>query len=411
MRQTAAKPFPLDLADRCVKCGLCLPHCPTYQITENEAESPRGRIALMQGLATGLLEQSTKLESHLDGCLGCRACESVCPAEVPYGELIDQGRAQLLANREHSNPWEQALSRLLASRWPKRIAAHFLWLYQRIGVQWLVRKSHILGHSRLARLEAYLPQIPRPVSAKSTDTQTDSSKGTVALFTGCVSEWLESDVLRDAVALLNACGFDVDVPSRQGCCGALAQHNGDLETSKKCADNNIGAFDGDYVGIVGIASGCTSMLAEYPLVTDNSETLSKLTQDISHFLLQHWSVEARFQSLDSKVAIHDPCSLKNVLRQTRSPYALLEKIPGLSISALDDNATCCGAAGSYFITQPDMADELGARKLAVIKKQAPDIIVTSNVGCGMQLKAQLKQAGIEIPVMHPISLLRRQLLT
>lgn len=392
-----------------MKCGLCLPHCPTYNLSQNEAQSPRGRIALMQGLASGLLEQSATVEQHLDQCLTCRACEPVCPAQVPYGELIDQGRALLQSNRRQvPAASSRLLTQLLSHTTLRRITGRLLWLYQCMGLQWLLRKTHLLGRGELARVEAFLPALPRPRLPSSGPTSV-KRRGRVALFTGCVSEWLESDVLADAVTLLQACGFDVEVPTDQGCCGALFQHQGQLQKSRQLAAQNLQAFSGEYLAILGTASGCTSMLAEYPLLTDKADNFSGLVQDINQFLLTHWPGELQLRELSAHVVIHDPCSLRNTLKTAQAPYQLLEKIPGMVISPLDDNATCCGAAGNYFITQAEMAEQLGAKKRQAVQRQQPDIVLSSNVGCSMQLKATINKTGLNIPVLHPISLLRQQL--
>ncbi len=410
MNQDATHTYPLDLADRCVKCGLCLPHCPTYQVTQNEAESPRGRIMLMQGLANGMLEPSGQLEKHLDQCLTCRACEVVCPADVPYGELIDQGRQMLSQQRINQPPMvSKLLTAVLISRSLRRLSGWGLWLYQRLGLQRLLRHSHLLGKTRLARLEYMLPTITRPGRPRPSTPR--RSVGRVALFTGCVSEWLEGGTLRDAVQVLNACGYEVDVPTSQGCCGALYQHNGDLSRAHTLGAQNLRAFAGNYEAIVGIASGCTAQLAEYDVMLKDGKTgeFSGKVFDISSFLAKSGIKKLTFRPLEARIAVHDPCTLRNVLRQQASVYDIIREIPGIDLKPLSDNSSCCGAAGNYFITQPEMADKLGEKKRQAIQTQAPDMVLTSNVGCAMQLKAQIKQAGLEIPVLHPVSLLRQQL--
>lgn len=395
----------LDLTDRCVKCGLCLPHCPTYELSQDEAESPRGRIALLQGMAAGMIQPSERLTDHIDGCLSCRSCETVCPAQVSYGEILDQGRAALNTARPQKRG--HSLLHWLASKRRRSLLKAAIWLYQKLGVQKLMRSLDLLGHGALARAERYIPETSYRRLPRSETTP--KVKGRVALFTGCASEVFDSALLQDAHSLLLACGYDVEVPKTQQCCGALYQHHGDNEKAQRLAQQNIAAFSGSFDAVVGTASGCTSMLREYSQITGQPEALEDLTQDISRFLLNHWNDDIKLHALPKRIAIHDPCTLKNVLRDADNPYQLLNKIPEASISALEENTRCCGAAGSYFLDQPETADQLGQQKLAAILKQQADIIVTSNIGCSMQLQAQLRKAGLTIPVMHPVSLLRQQL--
>lgn len=398
--------FPLELADRCVKCGLCLPHCPTYQLTEDEAESPRGRIALMQGLATNLLEPSARLQGHLDQCLSCRSCEVVCPADVPYGELIDQGRA-LVRRQSTTTAGTPLASRLFLSPVLRRLAMISLWLAQRLGLPQALQGLKLPGLQGLARQARYLPPIRRLRSPRT--QQPSEVRGRVALFTGCVSSVFEADVLQDAADLLAACGLNVRIPDSQGCCGAIYQHNGEPGRARTLAERNIAAFSGNYDVVTGIASGCTAMLREYPLVTGQAETFSRKLVDISQCLLDWWPDGLALQPLQARVAVHDPCTLKNVLKTSAAPYALLKKLPGLEVSALADNATCCGAAGDYFLRQAQMSDALGKKKRDALLEQQPDFVVTSNIGCAMQLRAQIRETGLAIEVLHPVSLLRRQL--
>ena len=240
---SAAAAFPLAEADLCVKCGLCLPHCPTYLDLRNEADSPRGRIALMQGLAMGAITQSASLEDHLDGCLSCRACEAVCPAKVPYGLLIDSGRAVLAQQRPARVRALAVLSGLLSRRSARRIVAALLRFYQRSGVQQLVRATHVLGHGNLARLEGLLPQIDA-VSTNPPMTSARSEPDEVLLFAGCIGDIAERRLRSDAARLFDACGYELRQPSAQTCCGALDQHGGRPAAAQRLARINLDAVTG-----------------------------------------------------------------------------------------------------------------------------------------------------------------------
>jgi glycolate oxidase iron-sulfur subunit len=204
-------------------------------------------------------------------------------------------------------------------------------------------------------------------------------------------------------------GIKADVPSGQGCCGALHQHNGFPLDAAKLAQNNLQAFAGSRP-IISSASGCGATLMEYPeLLGTSSTAFSKRVQDLSSFLLSQWPQDLALKPLQARVAIHTPCTMKNVVKGSDAIRALIEKIPGVEIVALDDKDRCCGAAGSYFITQPAMADQLLEAKLNMARMLAPDIILSSNIGCSLHLAAGLRRTGIKVELLHPVSLLARQL--
>lgn len=401
--------FPLADADLCVKCGLCLPHCPTYPLSQHEGDSPRGRIALMQGLALGTLPLTPKLEAHLDGCLGCRACESVCPAKVPYGRLIDAGRASLNELRPRRTRWARLLGYWLTHRDLRRTLGTLLWLYQACGLQALLRHLHLLGRGRLARLESLLPELPRvPYSARAVDP---AGNARVALFTGCVSDLADSATLAAAERLLHRLGVDTAVPADQGCCGALHQHAGLQDAARACALRNAEAFAGVDT-VLGTASGCTATLLDAPelLPSPQGQQFRAKVQDIHAFLLRHWRDDLVLQPLQARVAIHSPCTLRFVVGGEDAVAELLRRIPGIELVDLDRGNHCCGAAGSYFLTEPAAADRLLEPKLRAVEALHPDFIVSSNIGCSLHLAAGLRRRGLRAPeVLHPLALLARQL--
>jgi glycolate oxidase iron-sulfur subunit len=402
-------PFPLQAADQCVKCGMCLPHCPTYGVTRDEAESPRGRIALMQGLATGMLAPGPALERHLDGCLTCRACEVVCPAQVPYGRLIDAAREHLA----HGRPQRARLAALMAAvltrpalRW---LAALPLWLYRKSGLQRAVRNLGLLGHGRLARLESLLPEVQLPRLPRPSPYRLPRGEGEqIFLFANCTSPLAEPSALEAAVSLLEALGCTVAVPPAQTCCGALHQHAGMTPAARECARRNVAAFQGTGP-VAGIASGCTAQLLEYDALPGGAEAgaFARRVHDAGAFIAGHPQFpKLRFEALPARVLLHTPCTLRNVVKQPDAVRRLLERIPQLEIEALDE--ACCGAAGSYFLTQPDMADALLEPKLRRAREWRPDFLASSNVGCALHLAAGLRRAGLRARVLHPLELLARQ---
>lgn len=384
--------FPLELADRCVKCGLCLPHCPTYGVESVEGESPRGRIALMQGLAGGRLDADAALVRHLDRCLGCRACERACPAGVPYGELIDAGHALLVARGVRPPPLQRAFAMLLRQPLLLRLAA---WLGNLPGMR---RLAGALGGlpARAADLLPADARAPRTLRAAARN----GPAGRVQLFTGCVGAALDGVTLDDVRRALEAAGWRVESPRHQRCCGALDQHAGRAASAARLARNNLEAFAGD-APIVSCASGCSATLMDYErLAGAGGAALARRVVDPSELLAD--------ASLDlapgpyREVVLHVPCTQRNVTRTGDSVRRLLRRLPGVSFRELP--AGCCGAAGDSFLSQPELADALLEPLLHDLRRAPPDALVTSNIGCALHFKAGLARAGLDVTVLHPASL-------
>ncbi len=410
-------------ANRCVACGLCLPHCPTYRITLSEADSPRGRIALISGVASGRIPMNARFALHIDRCLTCRACEAVCPNHVAYGQLVDGARAVMTQSSSARDGQDAGIQksalRALAEKGfivkPARLDAlrPLLRLYQSSGLQTWVRKSRMLGKTKLAVLEAQLPPIGTPCSA-SNKTATSwqaiypasgNARGEVGLFLGCVARLADVVTLNAAIFVLNRLGYTVHVPPAQTCCGALHRHGGAMQTSIQLTQANMAAFAGlNLHAIISTASGCGAQLAEAPL------DFSAKVVDISVFLemAEGWN-EVAISPLPYKIIVHEPCSLRNVLRGAAHPYALLARIPGACIAPLAGNDQCCGAAGTYFLDQPKMAKALLDDKMIAVNESGGRYLATANVGCALYLASALRQAGSKIEVLHPVALLARQM--
>lgn len=388
---------------------MCLPHCPTYHLTRAETESPRGRISLIQGLSSGRLPYSPALAAHLDHCLACRACEAVCPSGVRYGEIIAGGRALLAEQREPAR-WSPRLARwagaIITDRRRLYRVGRVLRLMQLSGSQTLAR--HIGLRGRLARMATLLLPLPRITSWRDHYPARGEAHGEVALFIGCISDLAERAVLQTAAELLNRAAYGVHVPSAQTCCGALHLHHGDSATAAALARRNVAVFHQYKLdAIITVSSGCGATLGDY---ARNRHALGTPVRDISDFLNSvTWPTSLKFTPLPRKVAVHDPCTLTHVLRQNKAPYALLARIPEIELIPLPDNRRCCGAAGSYMLTEPAMADALRAEKITALAALKPDILVTSNIGCALHLRAGIAAARLNIEVLHPIELLARQL--
>lgn len=405
----SARPFPLAKADLCVKCGLCLPHCPTYQETRHEADSPRGRIMLMQGMASGMVEHSASLQAHLDGCLSCRSCESVCPAKVPYGELIDAGREMLATHQAHAPLLTRMLAPWLVSASLRRIARTLLMIYQRSGLHALVAASGLL---RVGKLGRWLSLVPATSTRIKAGTHQAPPRGQrVQLFRGCVGEIADSASLQAMQTLLERCGFEVDAPASQTCCGALHQHAGDPQRANALAMQNEQAFAGG-APILYAASGCGATLKEYGRGSVGSTAFAQRVRDPHRFLLDHWPADVQLRPLDATIAVHLPCTQRNVTGDGDAISALLRKIPGARVVPLDLQHNCCGAAGTYFVSQPEMADRLLEHKLDALAATKPDYVVSSNIGCSLHLTAGLRRRGVKAPaspaLLHPLALLAQQ---
>lgn len=408
--------FPLADADRCVKCGLCLPHCPTYRETRHEADSPRGRIALMQGLATRLVSNTVSLRRHLDGCLSCRACEPVCPAKVPYGRLIDAGRAELARRDPRRTRLTRWLGRWLVSATGRRVLRGLLALYRGLGVQALVRRTGLLGRARLARLESLIPE-PAPLGGLAqastswcADPVVAANPLRAAIFAGCVTDVVEREALAAATTLVGACGWQVVEAPGQTCCGALHLHGGLPGEARTLATRNLAAFAG-IERVITTASGCAVPLREVSQLLDGAgaRDFGRRVEDVHAFVLREGSA-LNFAPLPARVAVHLPCTLRNVLKGGSALFELLGRIPEAEIVDLDPSGACCGAAGTYFLTQPEMADRLLQPKLDALEKLAPDLLVSANVGCTLHLAAGLRRSGLTTPpVVHPALLLARLL--
>lgn len=400
-------------ASQCVKCGACIPHCPTYALNPIEGESPRGRIALMQGLTSDQLVPNQTLQSHLYHCLSCRACERVCPTGVPFGSIMDKTR-QILHDSspiQAANPPKLILKLSQSSTWQTCLAT-FLWLYQRSGLQKLARLSHFFGLKKLKRLESLLPKHIQVSLWKKHYPPAIASRGTVQLFLGCMSNTFDRRTIAASIQLLNAWGYSVEIPRQQTCCGALYLHAGQFQQALENKNTNIQAFASPEasVPIITVGSGCQTTLKDYAHTSnENDSDFSKRTTDICAFLHQSPLPEGlEWKPFPKKVLLHTPCTMKNIIKTGHTVAALLERLPNIRLTQLN-HPFCCGAAGMNMIVNESSAEQLADRLLANIEKEMPDIIVTSNIGCMMHLQRKLLAAKHKIPILHPAALLAEQL--
>ena len=405
----------------CIHCGLCLSSCPTYLETGNENDSPRGRIYLMRAVQAGRIPLEGPAVRHIDRCLGCRACEAACPSGVDYGYLLEHTREHI--DTRYRRPLHQRLLRsLFINRvfpFPSRLRLALL----------PVRLI------RLLRIESALPKFLRdtlalvpsesPPGAKGSGpdvtptSRTDrNTPGRVGFIQGCVMSVLFRETNRASVALLNRAGYDVVTPRTQICCGALYAHGGRLEQARESARTNIQAFSGHNLDAVIInAAGCGSTLKEYgallandPVWAERARQFSDKVHDLTEWLAERagsapevsrGNSQAPADSHRARVTYHDACHLAHPQGVTRQPRDLIRAVAGDRFMEMAESDVCCGSAGSYNLTEPEMAERLQKRKIGNILKTNAEIVVTTNPGCLLQIRAGLAKAGAEhIRVLH-----------
>lgn len=421
-------PPPAELIDACVHCGFCLATCPSYRVIGKETDSPRGRIYLMDGINTREIDLSPNVVEHFDSCLGCLACVTACPSGVQYDQLIRATRAQV--ERNHPRSFLDQLLRQFIFRvfpYPDRLRLLLspLWLYQKTGLQSLVRSSGLLRllPSRLRGMESIMPplngasftdRLPGVVAAQG------KKRYRVGVIMGCVQRVFQPQVNEATVAVLAANGCEVVIPKDQGCCGALSCHQGQEVQGQDLARQMIDRFGDLHLDYVIInAAGCGHTLKEYghllqddPEYKDKAQKFVKQVKDIHEFLAEV-GMTAQLHPIGTnpvKVVYQDACHLLHGQKISLQPRLLLKQIPGLQLAEIVDSALCCGSAGVYNILQPQVAEELGTQKVNNLLAPEPDLIASPNVGCALQIRKHLALQQSQVPVCHPIELLHRSIL-
>jgi glycolate oxidase iron-sulfur subunit len=431
----------------CIHCGLCLTACPTHRTLKIEPDSPRGRLYLMRGLAESRIAPSHPLLEHLDQCLGCRACETVCPAGVPYGRLLGVARGQLKRRaRERSfsrRLGEWALARLIPDREGFHHAADLLRLGQNPAVAAFMRstlaqvllpefavRGWAMTPSLLPRRERALERVADslPPGARM-ETREDAlvfhpagvAKARVAFFTSCVMEVMFPRLNQEAVRLLVLAGAEVTVPGKQGCCGALQAHAGMRRLAKDLARANVRAFSpGNYDFIVNDSAGCGAALrASGELLHDDAlaeeaERFATRVRDVSEALEKLGLPEPALTlhaehdpAKPLRVGYHDPCHLAHAQRVCSEPRALLRRLPGVEVVDLPNSDWCCGSAGVYNLVHPEMADAQLAQKLDSIAAAAPEVVVASNPGCALHMARGTAERGVQVHIEHLVETIGR----
>ena len=385
-------------------------------------DSPRGRIALIRGAADGRIDNFDVTDGlfrqHIDRCLGCRACETACPSGVQYGKLLEVARTTIEEQRKPS-PSEQAirdinLRQLLPHPSRLRWMARLLWLAQLLGLPQLATKLSFLP-IQLRTMAGILPPLDiRTPDYSQPAPAVGSKRGKVAFFRGCVQDAFLSGTNAATVRVLQRNGFEVHFPAAQTCCGAAGLHIGEHELALTLARQNIDAFaSSDYVAIINNAGGCGATLKEYawllkddPTYAEKAKDFVARSKDINEFLAENLHT-APSKPINQRVVYVDSCHLRHGQKVVKQPRQLLQSIPGLQLIELKQPEMCCGSAGVYNIMQSETANQVLDAKIADVTAARPDIIVTANTGCHMQMIYGAKKAGLKAEVVHVVELLDR----
>jgi glycolate oxidase iron-sulfur subunit len=409
--------------NQCVHCGLCLAYCPTFSELGTEMDSPRGRIVLIKSLAEGRIGLSDSAVAHLSLCLDCRACETVCPAGVPYGRLIEAAKAEI----EHRRPggllrrafrWTN-FGLLLGHPRVLALAAAGLRVYQASGLQRLVRCGGLvrLLPGTLPAWEALLPALPAAADRAPLPAFIPAEgerRGRVAMLTGCVQAVVFGAHNRATARVLAKNGWDVVAPAEQGCCGALNAHGGDHARALDMARRTIDVFERAGADAVVVnTSGCGAHMKAYgallendPAYADRARRLAGAVRDLSEFLAAT-PLRGPLRPVPGVVTYHDPCHVVHGQKIRTAPRRLLAQIPGLRVVDLPESDWCCGSAGIYNLTQPEMATRLLHRKVRHVTATGAETVVTANPGCILQIQQGLRAAGSPVTVVHLVELLDR----
>lgn len=397
----------------CVHCGLCLPACPAYENAPRESLAPRGQVFNARAVLEGRLPASAGLAEDLYECLACRGCETVCPAGVEVGAIVEGVRG--LLDEERVEPLRtRVLKRLALGTVVARpgVLAAAMWLLRfcgRIGLRRLVRPLLARAAPKLAARERLLPDVPERERLPVRTAPSGSPRGTVALFVGCVAPHLRPGTSRAALEALAGNGWEVVIPKGQGCCGALHLHAGLPDLARGLARRNLRAFPDD-LPVVTTAAGCGAALAEYEELLETeprAEAFSRRVTDVSAFLCRTgYRAPAAGPREDPLRVVYDaPCHLFHAQQVREEPLRILRSLPGVELLAVRDPERCCGSAGIYNVTRHDSSMAVLDRKMANIAPTRPDLIATGNIGCQLQLAEGARRAGLDAEVSHPVELL------
>lgn len=412
-----------EKTNNCVQCGYCLPVCPTYATMGKETHSPRGRINLVKMVGEGRITDLSVLQEPMDLCLGCRACETVCPTGVEYGVILESARAAITKRKKFSYPVKALRNTLFKKVFPSRKAMNFIgnsmWLFEKSGLQKVARKSGLMDKMpfNLGTFEKIAPSAVSPTERSGLPTRNPAKgtkKYTVAFFVGCVMDAMFRKVNQLSVQLLSEVGCEVIIVENQTCCGALHAHSGEMDESKRLAKLNIAAFEQEQVDfIVNNAGGCGAMLVEYdhlladdPVWKERAKAFVEKSRDISQVLVLCGGVAAA-EGKPERVTYQRSCHMTNVQKVTKEPVQLLKGIPHIDFVEMEQADMCCGSAGIYNIVNYEASMEILDKKMRDVKETKATTIITTNPGCLLQMKLGIERENLQqnVRAMHLVEYL------
>jgi glycolate oxidase iron-sulfur subunit len=418
-----------DAANQCVQCGYCLPACPTYESMGRESQSPRGRINLVKMAAEGKIDIQKDLAQPIDLCLGCRACEVVCPVNVPYGQIYEAAKEviteqQMDEQRKHGSTMQMkirngTLKHLFPHKKRLRVVGNLVWFYQRTGLNKLVQKTKLINKisEPMAQIEKVLPPLESPLKRQNYENvfpPKGVKKASVAFFSGCIMDAMMYKTNRLTIELLQSAGCEVVIPEQQNCCGALHAHQGLTDDARKLAKANIRAFEesgADYY--INNAGGCGAAMREYDhLLKSESDWMGRAkafvakSKDISELLVQIGPLPYK-KEWNGRITYQDSCHLRNVQGVWNEPRKLLQSIPGATYIEMDGSDRCCGSGGIYNILNFDESMNILDEKMEKAEKTNATTIVTANPGCLLQMKLGVERSGLgnRVEVLHIVEVL------
>ena len=434
LAQTLLEKLDYDQLTNCMRCGFCLPACPTFRETGMEPASPRGRIAMMKAVVDGIMEPDQQFQDQMNLCIGCRACEPACPADVKYGHLIEQARDAIEDHAKHSLPVNIMRRTLFKTVFPKRkswkIIGGALAFYQKSGLQ---KFAHGVGAMNMfpehvAEMESILPEASSKGVIERLGTfipAKGEAIGTVAMFKGCIMDVMFAGTNVNTVDLLAEAGFNVHIPKEQVCCGALHAHSGEMTDARELARQNVDAFmkyDVDY--IVTNAGGCGALLIEYDHVLHEDEAYKDKAKwfadriiDISELLIAKGRLPQFKQKKESdgvvRVTYQDSCHLRNVMKTASAPRTLVKQVANVQFVEMKEADRCCGSGGVYNVVQPEMASDILEHKMEHANVTEASYMLTSNPGCLLQMKLGIEKHKPKQPMeaLHIVDFLHERMLS
>jgi glycolate oxidase iron-sulfur subunit len=404
---------------------MCLAVCPTYDMTKNERSSPRGRIKLIKSVARGEMEITNLFAEEMNFCLDCQACETACPAGVKYGSMVEAARVEV-DNTSYRSSLYKFIKRFLlktvvGSKANLKFVSRLLRIYQNSYIRKLLHKSGILKiiSANLEEIDKLSPIVSKKFSDEIIHEIT-IPKGEVkyktAFLSGCLMNVMFAEINKDTVDVLQACNCEVFTPRDQICCGSLQAHNGDFDTAKKLAKHTMDVFERhkfDYM--ISNSAGCGAFMKEYAHIlsddvhfAERARQFSKRVKDISEFLIET-NMPLSLSAVSQSISYHDACHLAHTQSITEQPRKMIKSIPGVNYTELEEASWCCGSAGIYNIVHYKESMVILERKMENIRKTNSKVVLTGNPGCLAQLRYGAKRFGVDVEVIHPVSLMKKSL--